>query len=83
MQAPENYFLYLNAPASPLEIDRVKSFLKAVRRVHSTNVPCLRKFSVSEEDELVRDFEFENDTYINPVKQLEHEQELEYEEIEW
>lgn len=42
-----------------------------------------RKFSVSEEDELIRDFEFENDTYINPVKQIEHEEELEYEEMEW
>lgn len=42
-----------------------------------------RKFSISEEDELIRDFEFENDTYINPVKQIEHEEELEYEEMEW
>ena len=42
-----------------------------------------RKFSVSEEDELIRDFEFKNDTYINPVKQIEHEEELEYEEMEW
>ena len=39
------------------------------------------KFSVSEEDELVRDFEFENDTYIDPVKQIEYEDELEYEEM--
>ena len=39
------------------------------------------KFSVSEEDELVRDFEFENDTYIDPLKQIEHEEELEYEEL--
>ena len=36
-----------------------------------------RKFSVSEEDELIRDFEFENDTYIDPVKQIEYEEELE------
>lgn len=42
-----------------------------------------RKFSVSEEDELIRDFEFENDTYIDPVKQIEHKKELEYEEMEW
>ena len=42
-----------------------------------------RKFSVSEEDELIRDFEFENDTYIDPVKQIEHDEELEYEEMEW
>lgn len=42
-----------------------------------------RKFSVSEEDELIRDFEFENDTYIDPVKQIEHEEELEYEDLEF
>ena len=42
-----------------------------------------RKFSVSEEDELVRDFEYENDTFIDPIKQIEHEEELEYEEMEW
>lgn len=42
-----------------------------------------RKFSVSEEDNLIRDYELENDTYIDPVKQIEHEQELEYEEMEW
>ena len=42
-----------------------------------------RKFSVSEEDELIRDFEFENDTYIDPIKQIEHKEELEHEEMEW
>ena len=41
------------------------------------------KFSISEEDELIRNFELENDTYINPIKQIEHEEELEYEEMEW
>lgn len=41
------------------------------------------KFSIFEEDELIRNFELENDTYINPVKQIEHEEELEYEEMEW
>ena len=28
-------------------------------------------------------FELENDTYINYVKQIEYEEELEYEEMEW
>ena len=41
------------------------------------------KFSISEEDELIRNFELENDTYVDPVKQIEHEEELEYEEMEW
>ena len=41
------------------------------------------KFSISEENELIRNFELENDTYIDPIKQIEHEEELEYEEMEW
>ena len=42
------------------------------------------KFSISEEDEVIRKFEFENNTYINPVKQIEHEEELENDyENEW
>ena len=41
------------------------------------------KFSISEKDELIRNFELENDTYVDPVKQIEHEEELEYEEMEW
>ena len=40
------------------------------------------KFSISEEDALIRNFELENDTYINPIKQIEHEEELEYTEFE-
>lgn len=39
-------------------------------------------FSISEEDELIRNFELENDTYIDPIKQIEHEEELEYTEFE-
>ena len=35
------------------------------------------KFSISEEDELIRNFELENDTYIDPIKQIEHEEKLE------
>ncbi len=31
------------------------------------------KFSISEENELIRNFELENDTYVNPVKQIENE----------
>lgn len=43
---------------------------------------CL-KFSVSEEDEFIRNFEFENDTYLDPEKQIEYEEEQEYTEMEW
>ena len=37
------------------------------------------KLSVSEEDELIRKFELDTDTYIDPQKQIEHEEELENE----
>lgn len=37
------------------------------------------KLSVSEEDELIRKFELDTDTYIDPEKQIEHEEELENE----
>lgn len=36
------------------------------------------KFSISEEDKLIMNFELENDTYIDPVKQIKHEEELEF-----
>ena len=41
------------------------------------------KFSITDEDAFVRKFEIENDIYLDPEKQLEHEEELEYEEMEW
>lgn len=43
---------------------------------------CL-KFSISEEEEFIRNFEFENDTYLDPEKQIEYEEEQEYIEMEW
>ena len=33
----------------------------------------IMKFSISEENELIRNFELENDTYVDPVKQIENE----------
>ena len=41
------------------------------------------KFSITDEESFVRKFEIENDIYLDPEKQIEHEEELEYEEIEW
>lgn len=41
------------------------------------------KFSVSSEEEFIRDFEFENDIYLDPEKQIEYEEEQEYTEMEW
>jgi len=42
-----------------------------------------KRFSVTEEEDLIRDFQMENDTYLDPEKQIQYEEELEYEEIEW
>ncbi len=42
-----------------------------------------KKFSVSSEEEFIRDFQIENDTYLDPEKQIGYEEELEYEEMEW
>ena len=69
-------------------LEKENNFLKKVINTLQQTVEkfihwICRKFSVSEEDELIRDFEFENDTFIDPVKQIEHEEELEYEEMEW
>ena len=41
------------------------------------------KFSITDEDSFVRKFEIENDIYLDPEKQIEHEEELEYEKMEW
>ena len=34
-------------------------------------------------DGMFRDFEFENGIYLDPVKQIEYEEEQEYTEMEW
>ena len=41
------------------------------------------KFSITDEVAFVRKFEDENDISFDPEKQIEHEEELEYEEMEW
>ena len=41
-----------------------------------------KKFSVSEEEDFIRDFQRETDTFINPERQIKYEQELEYDELE-
>ena len=40
-----------------------------------------KKFSVSEED-FIREFQRETDTYINPERHIKYEQELEYDDLE-
>lgn len=68
-------------------LEKENNFLKKVINTLQKTVEkfihwiCV-KFSIFEEDELIRNFELESDTYIDPVKQIKHEEELEYEEME-
>lgn len=70
------------------ELENENNFLRKIIHTLQKTVDkfihwvCL-KFSVSEEDEFIRNFEFENDTYLDPEKQIEYEEELEHEELEW
>ena len=42
-----------------------------------------KKFSVTEEEDFIRDFQRETDTFINPERQIKYEQKLEYDELEY
>lgn len=70
------------------ELENENNFLKKVISTLEKTVDkfihwVCKKFSVFEEEELIRDFEYETDTYIDPEKQIEYEEKLEYEEMEW
>ena len=69
-------------------LEKENNFLRKVintlqKTVHKFIEWVCIKFSITDEDSFVRKFEIESDTYIDPVKQIEHEEELEYEEMEW
>ena len=62
--------------------EKENSFLRKVINTFQKTVDkfihwVCNKFSVSFEKEFIRDFEFENDIYLNPEKQIEYETELE------
>lgn len=40
-------------------------------------------YSVKLKEEFIRDFQIENDIYLDPEKQIEYEEEQEYTEMEW
>ena len=69
-------------------LENENSFLKKVINTLQKTVNkfiewvCI-KFSITDEESFVRKFEAENDIYLDPEKQIEHEEELEYEEMEW
>lgn len=79
-------YIYLLKIIRKLQI-KENSFLRKVINTFEKTVDkfihwVCKKFSISEEDEFIRDFQIENDIYLDPEKQIEYEEELEYEEME-
>lgn len=69
-------------------LENENSFLRKVINTFEKTVDkfihwVCNKFSVSSEEEFIRDFQVQNDIYLDPEKQIEYEEELEYEEMEW
>lgn len=56
----------------------INTFEKTIKKF--INWVC-KKFAISEEDDLIRDFQQETTTFINPDKQIEYEQEQEEYEL--
>ena len=69
------------------QLKKENSFLRKVINTFQKTVDkfihwVCSKFLVSSEEEFIRDFQIENDTYLDPEKQIGYEEELEYEEME-
>ena len=69
-------------------LENENNFLKNIintlqKTVHKFIEWVCIKLSITDEDSFIRKFECENDIYLAPEKQIEHEKELEYEEMEW
>ena len=68
------------------QLEKENNFLRKVINTFQKTVDkfihwiCI-KFSISSEEGFIRDFEFENDTFLNPERQIEYEEALEYEEL--
>ncbi len=62
----------------------LKNIINALQKtVHKFIEWICIKFSIADEDSFLRKFEIENDIYFDPEKQIEHEEEFEYEEMDW
>ena len=69
-------------------LENENNFLKNIintlqKTVHKFIEWVCIKFSITDEDAFIRRFEDENNINLDPEKQIEHEEELEYEEMEW
>ena len=63
------------------QLEKENNFLRKVINTFQKTVDkfihwVCNKFSISSEKDFIRDFEFENDTYIDLEKQIEYEDEL-------
>lgn len=61
------------------KLEKENSFLRKIINTLQKTVDkfihwVCNKFSVSSEDEFIKDFEFENDIYLDPEKQIENEE---------
>lgn len=70
------------------QLEKENSFLRKVINTFQKTVNkfihwVCHKFSVSSEEDFIKDFQAQNDIYLDPEKQIEYEEELEYEEMEW
>ena len=66
------------------ELERENTYLnKIVNKFKETIEKFIhwicKRFSITEEEDLIRDFQMENDIYLDPEKQIQYEEELEYE----
>ena len=70
------------------QLEKENSFLRKVINTFQKTVDkfihwVCTKFSVSSEEEFIRDFQIENDIYLDPEEQIEYEEKQEYTEMEW
>lgn len=69
------------------ELERENSYLNKIVNKFTETIEkfihwICKKFSVTEEEDLIRDFQIENDTYLAPEKQIQYEEELEHDNLE-
>ena len=65
------------------QLEKENSFLRKVINIFEKTVDkfihwVCNKFSVSSEEEFIRDFQIENDIYLEPEKQIEYEEEKDW-----
>ena len=70
------------------ELERENSYLNKIVNKFTETIEkfihwICKKFSVTEEEDLIRDFQIDTDTYLDPEKQIQNEEELEYEDLEY